>query len=92
MRVVGVPKAGVKPAPCPRDTTCGDFLVVIRINGKDSEVATDISVAQLLEDLELRPGRVVVEVNAEVLSRDAHGGTHLKQGDEVEIVQFVGGG
>ena len=66
--------------------------MVIRINGKDSEVPPDISVAQLLEDLELRPGRVVVELNAEVLSRNAHPGTHLKQGDEVEIVQFVGGG
>jgi sulfur carrier protein len=66
--------------------------VVIHINGKENEVAPDISVAQLLEDLEIRPGRVVVELNAEVLSRDAHDATHLKQGDEVEIVQFVGGG
>lgn len=66
--------------------------MVIRINGKDSEVAADLSVARLLEDLELRPGRVVVELNAQVLSRDAHDATRLKQGDEVEIVHFVGGG
>lgn len=66
--------------------------MVIRINGKDSEVAADISVARLLEDMELRPGRVVVELNARVLSRDAHGATRLEQGDEVEIVHFVGGG
>ena len=66
--------------------------MVIRINGKDSEVAADLSVARLLEDLELRPGRVVVELNAQVLSRDAHDATLLKQGDEVEIVHFVGGG
>ncbi|MDE0342320.1 MAG: sulfur carrier protein ThiS [Deltaproteobacteria bacterium] len=66
--------------------------MVIRINGKDSEVAPDISVAQLLEHLEIRPGRVVVELNAEVVSRDALGDTQLKDGDEVEIVHFVGGG
>ena len=66
--------------------------MVIRINGKDSEVTLDISVAQLLEELELRPGRVVVELNAEVLSRDTHDATRLKEGDEVEIVHFVGGG
>ncbi len=66
--------------------------MVIRINGKDNEVTPDLSVAQLLEDLEIRPGRVVVELNAEVVSRDAHGATQLKEGDEVEIVQFVGGG
>ena len=66
--------------------------MVIHINGKDSEVAPDINVAQLLEHLEIRPGRVVVELNAEVVSRDAHDATHLKEGDEVEIVHFVGGG
>ncbi len=66
--------------------------MVIRINGKDSEVAPDISVARLLEDLEVRPGRVVVELNAEVVARDAHQATRLKEGDEVEIVHFVGGG
>lgn len=66
--------------------------MVIRINGKDSEVALDISIAELLEHLEIRPGRVVVELNAEVVSRDAHGETQLKEGDEVEIVHFVGGG
>lgn len=66
--------------------------MVIRINGKDSEVAPDVSVAQLLEHLEIRPGRVVVELNAEVVSREAYGGTQLKDGDEVEIVHFVGGG
>ncbi len=66
--------------------------MIIRINGKDNEVAPDLSVAQLLEDLEIRPGRVVVELNAEVVSRDAHGATQLKEGDEVEIVHFVGGG
>lgn len=66
--------------------------MVIRVNGKDNEVASDISVAQLLEHLEIRPGRVVVEINAQVVSRDAHGDTQLKEGDEVEIVHFVGGG
>ena len=66
--------------------------MVIQINGKDSEVAPDISVTQLLEHLEIRPGRVVVELNAEVVSREAYGGTQLKDGDEVEIVHFVGGG
>ena len=66
--------------------------MIIRINGKDSEVEPDISVAQLLEHLEIRPGRVVVELNAEVISREAHGGKQLKEGDEVEIVHFVGGG
>lgn len=66
--------------------------MIVNINGEDKEIASGISVAQLLEDLGLRPGRVVVELNTEVVAREAHGGTHLEPGDRVEIVHFVGGG
>lgn len=48
--------------------------------------------AQLLEQLGIRPGRVVVELNRVILSRDAHGSTLLQEGDALEIVHFVGGG
>lgn len=51
-----------------------------------------LSVAQLLGELEIRPGRVVVELNHDVLSREAHDQTFLKEGDKIEIVHFVGGG
>lgn len=48
--------------------------------------------ARLLEELGVRPGRVVVELNRDVLSREAHARTFLKEGDTIEIVHFVGGG
>lgn len=51
-----------------------------------------MSVALLLEEMGIRPGRVVVELNRDVLSRAAHALTFLKEGDTVEIVHFVGGG
>jgi thiamine biosynthesis protein ThiS len=35
---------------------------------------------------------VVVELNRGVVAREAHATTLLKEGDAVEIVQFVGGG
>jgi len=66
--------------------------VIIHINGKESRVESNLSVSELLEELGIRPGRVVVELNAEVVSRDVYGATQLQKGDEVEIVQFVGGG
>ena len=47
---------------------------------------------RLLKELGIRPGRVVVELNRDVISRAAHGTIFLKEGDAVEIVQFVGGG
>lgn len=66
--------------------------MIVQVNGEKKEVTAGISVARLLKELRIRPGRVVVELNRDVVSRDAHGQTFLKDGDAVEIVQFVGGG
>lgn len=66
--------------------------MIVQINGEKREIGANLSVAQLLEELGIRPGRVVVELNRDVLSRDAFRETFLKEGDAVEIVHFVGGG
>lgn len=64
----------------------------IRVNGEEKEIADGLSLARLLEELQIRPGRVVVELNRDIVSRDTHGSTLLKEGDALEIVHFVGGG
>jgi sulfur carrier protein len=64
----------------------------IRVNGEEKEIADGLNVARLLEELQIRPGRVVVELNRNIVSREAHGSTLLKEGDALEIVHFVGGG
>lgn len=66
--------------------------MIVQINGEKKEIREGLSVAQLLKELGVRPGRVVVELNRDVLARDAHEATCLKDGDAVEIVHFVGGG
>ena len=66
--------------------------MTVQINGEKKEISEGLSVASLLEELGIRPGRVVVEINRDVVARDAHGATRLKEGDAVEIVHFVGGG
>lgn len=66
--------------------------MIVRINGEKREIAAGISVAQLLGELEIRPGRVVVELNRDVLPREAYAMALLKDGDTIEIVHFVGGG
>ncbi|MFQ5542665.1 MAG: sulfur carrier protein ThiS [Candidatus Binatia bacterium] len=68
------------------------YLVIVHINGEKREIAAGLSVAQMLQELGIPPRRVVVEINRDVLSHDAHEATFLKEGDMVEIVQFVGGG
>jgi sulfur carrier protein len=64
----------------------------IRLNGEEKEIADGLSITQLLEELQIRSGRVVVELNRDIVSREAHGSTLLKVGDALEIVHFVGGG
>ena len=64
----------------------------IRVNGEDHEVAEGMTVRGLVESLKLSDGPVAVERNREVVPRAEHEGTVLAEGDEVEIVHFVGGG
>jgi len=66
--------------------------VTITLNGDRVEVAGPVTVAELLARLEIDARRVAVEHNLVVLKRTAFDGTEVKEGDEVEIVNFVGGG
>ena len=64
----------------------------IRVNGEDKDITDGLSVAGLLDELQIRAGRVVVELNRDIVSRKSHSSTLLKEGDALEIVHFVGGG
>jgi len=64
----------------------------LKINGEEREIADGLTLAALLEDLKIRPARVVIEHNREIVAREAYGVTRLAEGDTLEIVHFVGGG
>jgi len=64
----------------------------VKINGEDMEIEAGLSLGALLDQLQVRPGRVVVERNRDIVPRDAYGTTTLAEGDILEIVHFVGGG
>jgi thiamine biosynthesis protein ThiS len=65
---------------------------MITLNGDRFEVPGPVTVAELLQRLEIDARRVAIEHNLVVLKRTAFDGTVVKEGDEVEIVNFVGGG
>lgn len=50
------------------------------------------TILQLLEDLELRPDRLAVEMNRVIVKQPLWAETEIPPGAEIEIVQFVGGG
>ncbi len=62
------------------------------VNGRQEEQDSPQSVADLIAARGLRPDRVAVEVNGEVVPRAAHAQTMLKGTDTVEVVTFVQGG
>lgn len=66
--------------------------MTIRLNGDPSDIPGPMTVTALLQHLAIDPRRVAVELNLLVLKRAAFDTTIVQDGDEVEIVNFVGGG
>ena len=66
--------------------------MIIHVNGERREVPTELSLSNLINQLELPPQRIAVELNREVIRRANWDITVLQEDDRVEIVHFVGGG
>lgn len=66
--------------------------MTLTVNGDTREIAGSMTVEELLVELGLGPGWVVVEVNREVVGRANHGAWRLLDGDVIEIVKAVAGG
>jgi thiamine biosynthesis protein ThiS len=64
----------------------------VRINGEHRRVSEGISIAELVSELGFDPVRVAVERNLEVVPRSTLAQVPVQDGDELEIVRFVGGG
>jgi len=62
------------------------------VNGQNRDYPAALNVGQLLATLELNRDQVVVELNREILIADKYVDIQLKDGDTLEIIQFVGGG
>ena len=69
-----------------------DQTVSIRINGTHRRVREGMSVAELALELGLEPTKVAVERNLEIVPRSTLGDVTVEDGDDYEIVTFVGGG
>ena len=64
----------------------------LTINGQDRQFESALTVSSLLAELGMKPDRVAVELNRELVPRDHWPSTQLAEGDKLEIVHFVGGG
>jgi thiamine biosynthesis protein ThiS len=66
--------------------------LTIRLNGEPHEIGGPVTISALLAELNIDSRRVAVEHNLIVVKRDRYASTLIQAGDEVEIVNFVGGG
>ncbi|HYL15711.1 MAG TPA: sulfur carrier protein ThiS [Terriglobales bacterium] len=64
----------------------------LQINGEEKSFQAPLTLASLIEQMGMKPDRVAVELNREIVPRDQWGPTTLSDGDRLEIVHFVGGG
>jgi sulfur carrier protein len=69
-----------------------DLGFSIQLNGEPYSIDGDPRLTALVEKLNLRRGRVAVELNQSVIPKAEWASVVLQPGDNVEIVNFVGGG
>lgn len=66
--------------------------IEVTLNGERRRVSAAATVEDLLGELGIQPGLVVVERNREILPRSDYAQTPVDEGDVLELVHFVGGG
>jgi sulfur carrier protein len=67
-------------------------VIQLTVNGEDRQFDRELTVAQLLEAMELAGKRVALERNGEIVPRSCFPEQRLENGDRLEIVVAVGGG
>jgi sulfur carrier protein len=68
------------------------IATAIILNGDSYPLGADTPLTALLERLDMRRGRVAVEINREIVPKANYDATIVRAGDHVEIINFVGGG
>ena len=67
-------------------------MIALTINGEQRSFEVTLTVAQLIEQLQLAGKRIALERNGEIVPRAQFGTQQLIDGDRLEIVVAVGGG
>lgn len=67
-------------------------MPTITLNGDEYAIDGPLTISGLLTKLDIDPRRVAVERNFVIVKRDQYASTEIVEGDEIEIVNFVGGG
>ena len=67
-------------------------MITVRINGETRQYNQAITIASLIEELDLTGKRIALERNGEIVLRSLFAAQQLADGDKLEVVVAVGGG
>ena len=66
--------------------------IKIKLNGKARVIIENLKIINLISDLKIPIKKVAIELNQEIIDKKNLNKIKLKDGDEIEIVHFIGGG
>jgi len=66
--------------------------ITLQLNGEPYVIEGDARLTTLIETLKMKPTRIAVELNREIVPRANYSEITLREGDELELINFVGGG
>lgn len=66
--------------------------MIVKINGKDEIIETRLNLIELIKNKNLLPERIVIEYNLRVTRKTEWQEIILQEGDNIEIISFMGGG
>ena len=66
--------------------------MTLTVNGKPRPLGDAKTLAQLLEALGVKAAKKAVELNGRIIPSSAYATTPVAANDQIEIIQFVGGG
>ncbi len=67
-------------------------MIKFKLNGNDYTSENPMAVSDLLEKMGIHSLRVAVEINLSIISKEKYKDTLVCEGDQVEVIEFVGGG
>ena len=66
--------------------------ISITLNGESYSLDGDPHLSSLIERLDMKPSRIAVELNRQIVPKAKYAETELRDGDQLEIINLVGGG
>lgn len=64
----------------------------LTVNGKKRAATDGVTITTLLEEWQINPLRVAVQLNEQIIKRELYERTSLHEGDTLEIMTFMAGG